>query len=75
MKSDDKDILFVLGVLYLEGGSHTDNAKARDTFKKLTEVDPNDGPAWINYGVAMTRLGNTQDGVAAIKKGKALGEK
>lgn len=72
MNEKDKDILFVLGVLYLEGGSHVNTAKARDMFKRITELDPNNGPAWLNYGIALTRLGDTPNGVAAIKKGKAL---
>ncbi|HEY3294425.1 MAG TPA: tetratricopeptide repeat protein [bacterium] len=71
----DKDVLFVLGVLYLEGGSHVNTEKARDTFKHITDLYPDHGPAWINYGIALTRLGKTTEGVEAIKKGKALGEK
>jgi tetratricopeptide (TPR) repeat protein len=72
---NDKDVLFVMGVLYLEGGSHANTEKARDTFKKITEIDPNSGPAWINYGIALSRLNDTKNGAEAIKKGKELGGK
>jgi len=68
----DKDVLFIMGVLYLEGGSHADLPKARDTFKELTDLDAENGPAWIDYGVALARLGDTKAGADAIKKGKAL---
>jgi tetratricopeptide (TPR) repeat protein len=106
----DKEVRFVLGVLYLEGGSfvaavvtppdsllkskdpnkpekvlvhgegktETIDAttylthKARDEFAKITAQYPDDGPAWINYGVALLRLGQSAEGKAAVEKGQAL---
>ena len=69
----DKEVLFILGVLYLEGGSFVNTKKARDTFGKLVDAYPDYGPAWINYGIALIRLGENAKGKAAIEKGKPLG--
>jgi len=69
----DKDVLFTMGVLYLEGGSHINTAKARDTFARIVELYPDHGPSWINYGIALIRLKDNVKGKEAIEKGKALG--
>ncbi len=69
---NDRDARFVVGVIYLEGGSFTNTEKARDTFKTLTETHPDDGPAWINYGIATIRLGDNVNGRKFIEKGKEL---
>ncbi len=68
----DRDVLFALGVIYLEGGSYVDTERARDLFKKLTEFHPDDAAAWTNYGVALIRLGKHEEGKEAIEKGKSL---
>jgi tetratricopeptide (TPR) repeat protein len=68
----DKEVRFVLGVLYLEGGRFTDTAKASEEFKKLTEFYPEDSASWINYGVAKIRLGKTEEGKKYVDKGKEL---
>jgi Flp pilus assembly protein TadD len=73
--STDATVIFNLGVLYLEGGSFVNTEKARDTFKKLTHFHPDNAPAWINYGVALIRLGKNEEGRAAVEKGKALSGK
>ena len=70
MNDKDKDILFILGVIYLEGGSHVNTELARDTFKKIIDIDPTNGPAMINYGVSLVRLNDTKTGAEWIKKGK-----
>jgi len=62
-----------MGVLYLEGGSHINTAKARDTFARIVELYPDHGPSWINYGIALIRLKDNVKGKEAIEKGKALG--
>ena len=72
VKPDDKDALFLLGVLYLEGGSFTNTEKARDTFKHLTEIDPENAAAWTNYGVALIRLGKTEEGRKMVDKAKTI---
>lgn len=75
LEPKDRDALFILGVIYLEGGSFINTEKARDKFKKITENDPDDGTAWINYGVALIRLGDNENGRKAIEKGKTLSSK
>jgi tetratricopeptide (TPR) repeat protein len=72
---NDRDVNFALGVIYMERGSKADLEKARDVFKHLTELFPEHGPSWINYGVALARLGQTTEGGEMIKKGKAIGGK
>ncbi len=71
-KPDDRDALFVVGVLYLEGGSYVNTEKARDRFKTLAETHPDDSAAWINYGIATIRLGDNVNGKKYIEKGKEL---
>ncbi|MBU0507272.1 tetratricopeptide repeat protein [bacterium] len=66
----DRDVLFALGVIYLEGGTFADTVKARDTFAKLVEHFPDDGAGWTNYGVALIRLREIDKGREAIEKGK-----
>lgn len=70
--STDKDVLFALGVLYLEGGRFENTEKARDVFKKMTELYPENSAAWINYGIAEIRLGQTAIGREAVERGQAL---
>lgn len=72
--STDREVRFALGVIYLEGGSFTNTERARDEFAKLVEIDPNDGSAWINYGIALIRLGDNSKGKEYIEKGKAIRE-
>ncbi len=69
---DRRDAEFVVGVIYLEGGSFVNTENARDLFKTMTEQDPNDKAAWTNYGVALIRLGDSAGGKAAIDKAKSL---
>jgi tetratricopeptide (TPR) repeat protein len=70
---DDKDVLFLQGLVYLEGEKFGDLPKAADTFKKITEIKPDNGAAWTNYGIALIRQGKTVEGGEAMKKGKELG--
>jgi tetratricopeptide (TPR) repeat protein len=72
LEKNDKDVLFAMGVIYLEGGTFTSLEKARDTFKQVTEVAPEFAAGWINYGVALIRLGNNAEGRKAVEKGKSL---
>jgi tetratricopeptide (TPR) repeat protein len=69
---DDREALFNLGLLYLEGGAFVDNGKARDTFEKLTELYPDEAAFWKNYGVALIRSNDPVNGKKAYEKGKAL---
>jgi tetratricopeptide (TPR) repeat protein len=70
----DKDVMFVLGVLYLEGGTFADNQKAKEMFEKITVEFPKEGKAWINYGIALIRMNKNAEGKTAIEKGKALSQ-
>ncbi|MCC6476747.1 tetratricopeptide repeat protein [bacterium] len=70
---DDKDVLFLQGLVYLEGEKFGDLPKAADTFRKITEIKPDNGAAWTNYGIALIRQGKTVEGGEAMKKGKELG--
>jgi Tfp pilus assembly protein PilF len=72
LEPEDRDARFIMGVIYLEGGSFVNPEKARDTFKALTEHHPEDSAAWINYGVALIRLGQQEEGKKAIEEGKRL---
>ena len=68
----DREVRFALGVIYLEGGSFANTAKARDEFAHLVAIDSTDVASWINYGIALIRLGDNVKGKQAIEKGKAL---
>jgi tetratricopeptide (TPR) repeat protein len=68
----DREVRFALGVIYLEGGSFASPAKARDEFEHLVTSDSTDAASWINYGIALIRLGDNVKGKQAIGKGKAL---
>lgn len=70
--STDREVLFALGVIHLEGGSYVDTRKALDLFRRITELDSNHAGGWINYGIALIRLGDNEAGRAAIEKGRAL---
>ncbi|MDD5087255.1 MAG: tetratricopeptide repeat protein [bacterium] len=72
MEERDRDVLFAIGVIYLEGGMFADTVKARDTYAKLVELYPDDAPAWTNYGIALIRLGQMEEGKKAIERGKSL---
>jgi tetratricopeptide (TPR) repeat protein len=71
-KPGDEDALFLVGVMYLEGGSFVNTEKARDNFKKLVDVNPENVAALTNYGVALIRLGQTEEGRKQIEKAKSL---
>lgn len=68
----DREVRFALGVIYLEGGTFASNNKARDEFARLVEMDSTDGASWLNYGIALIRIGDNVKGREAIEKGKAL---
>lgn len=68
----DFEVVFQLGVIYLEGGSFTDYNKAKELFGMATEHFPNNPVIWTNYGVALIRAGETDEGRKAIEKAKAL---
>jgi tetratricopeptide (TPR) repeat protein len=68
----DFEVVFQLGVIYLEGGTFTDNQKAKELFGNATERFPDNPVIWTNYGVALIRTGQTEEGKEAIEKAKAL---
>jgi tetratricopeptide (TPR) repeat protein len=68
----DFEVIFQLGVIYLEGGSFADNTKAKELFGNATEYFPTNPVIWTNYGVALIRAGQTEEGRQAIEKAKAL---
>jgi tetratricopeptide (TPR) repeat protein len=68
----DREVRFALGVIYLEGGSFANTTKARDEFAHLVAMDSTDAASWINYGIALIRLGDNVKGRQAIEKGKTL---
>ncbi|MCX6600068.1 MAG: tetratricopeptide repeat protein [bacterium] len=68
----DREVRFALGVIYLEGGSFANTVKARDEFAHLVAIDSTDVASWINYGIALIRLGDNVKGKQAIEKGKSL---
>ncbi|MFH1011299.1 MAG: tetratricopeptide repeat protein [bacterium] len=68
----DFEVVFQLGVIYLEGGSFADNNKAKELFGNATKHFPNNPVIWTNYGVALIRTGETEEGRKAIEKAKAL---
>jgi hypothetical protein len=59
-------------VIYLEGGTFTDNKKAKQLFESITVKFPDEGKAWINYGIALIRDGENAKGKIAIEKGNEL---
>ncbi|MBK6766853.1 MAG: tetratricopeptide repeat protein [bacterium] len=69
---DDRDVLFLQGLIYLEGEKFGDLQKAVDKFGAITVAFPDDGAAWTNYGIALVRQGKTDKGSEAMKKGEAL---
>lgn len=72
MEPEDKDVLFALGVIYLEGGSHADNGRAIELFKKLTDAHKDFQPGWQNLGVALVRAGKTAEAKEALTKAREL---
>jgi len=72
LEEKDREVLFALGVIYLEGGTFIDTPRARDIYAKLLEFFPDDAPSWTNYGIALIRLGQVDEGKAAIEKAKSL---
>lgn len=68
----DAEIIFQLGIIYLEGGSFADNEKAKEVFGNATKNFPDNPAFWVNYGVALIRLGETEEGKKAIEKAKEL---
>lgn len=69
---EDRDVLFTQGLIYLEGDKFGNLGKAVEKFGLITKVNPEDGPAWINYGIALIRQGKSEEGAAAIEKGEVL---
>jgi tetratricopeptide (TPR) repeat protein len=72
LDSTDFEVVFQLGVIYLEGGSFADNEKAKEIFGNATKTFPNNPVVWTNYGVALIRAGDTVEGRKAIEKAKEL---
>jgi len=68
----DFEVVFQLGVIYLEGGHFADNNKAKELFGNATKNFPDNPVAWQNYGVALIRTGEIEEGKKAIAKAKAL---
>lgn len=68
----DRDVLFTQGLIYLEGDKFGDWNKAAEKFGTIKDNDPDDGAAWINYGIALIRLGKNEEGATAVKKGEKL---
>ena len=68
----DFEVVFQLSVIYLEGGSYTDDEKAKELLGKASEHFPDNPVIWTNYGVALIRTGETEEGKKAIEKAKAL---
>jgi Flp pilus assembly protein TadD len=68
----DFEVVFQLGVIYLEGGRHADNNKAKELFGNATKNFPDNPVAWHNYGVALIRVGEIEEGKKALAKAKAL---
>ncbi|MBU1708340.1 tetratricopeptide repeat protein [bacterium] len=68
----DFEVVFQLSVIYLEGGSFADNKKAAELLGKAVEYFPDNPVIWTNYGVALIRTGDTEEGKKAIEKAKAL---
>ncbi len=68
----DFEVILQLGVIYLEGGHFADNNKAKELFGNATKNFPNNPVAWQNYGVALIRTGEIEEGKKAIAKATAL---
>ncbi len=68
----DFEVVFQLSVIYLEGGSYADDEKAKELLGKAIEHFPGNPVIWTNYGVALIRTGETEEGKKAIEKAKAL---
>jgi predicted Zn-dependent protease len=72
LEKDDQDVLFALGVIYLEGGSFANNARALEIFESLTVTHEDFQAGWQNYGVALVRSGKTAEAKKALERAKAL---
>ncbi len=68
----DFEVVFQLSVIYLEGGSYADDEKAKELLGNAIEHFPDNPVIWTNYGVALIRTGETEEGKKAIEKAKAL---
>jgi len=69
----DGAVLAQQGVIFLEGGPSFNNLDM--AIKKLEaakDAEPENGAYWTNYGIALLRKGQNEDGMKAMEKGKSL---
>ncbi len=64
--------------LYMQQGNIFLNEKnyqsALDNYKKVIEINPNDGNAYLRIGQASSRLGDVENAIVALNKAAELGQ-
>lgn len=69
---DDGIVLAMQGVIYLEGEKFADLNKAIEKLRAAKDADTTNGAFWTNYGIALLRNGQNEEGAAAMAKGNEL---
>jgi hypothetical protein len=70
MEPSDTDVLFMVGFLYLQGGTFIDLAKAESCFQRIVDADATLCAAWTNLGIAQIRQDQTKLGAENMERGK-----
>lgn len=70
---NDAVVLAIQGVIFLEGSEKFgDLKKAIDKLGAAKDADPENGAYWTNYGIALLRDGQNEEGRKAMEKGAEL---
>ena len=68
---NDMEVLGTLGFILHSIGKFAD---AESVFLKMTNIDPDQGPFWVNLGTSRRCMGQLDEALAAFTRAAALGE-
>ncbi|MCB9357110.1 MAG: hypothetical protein H6506_05055 [Calditrichaeota bacterium] len=69
---DDAIVLALEGLIYLEGDKFGDLKLAIERFRAAKEADPDNAAYWTNYGIALLRDNQNDEGLKAMEMGEKL---
>ena len=73
------EALDLIPQIYMQQGNLCLNnksyAQAVENYKKVVEIKPNDGNAWLRLGQSASRIGDEEQAVEALMKASELGQK
>lgn len=64
--SNNTDFLLIQAEMYIRGGMFE---KAKATYQRIEEIDPNDPDLWLDYGVFYLKTGELVNAVQVLKTG------